>query len=115
MRTRPAAFDAYLRAEKTLWGGYSPKVIETAVAGYTEALRGSHACQNWRNRRRNVGSHVRCHLRPMGEYRQSTRVLDAALRLRDPDLVRLKTEPLLDPLGKEPRFQAIERELKFPT
>lgn len=35
----PAAFDAYLRAEKTLWGGYSPKVIETAVAGYTEAIR----------------------------------------------------------------------------
>jgi TolB-like protein/Tfp pilus assembly protein PilF len=35
----PAAFDAYLRAEKILWGGYSPKVIETAVAGYTEAIR----------------------------------------------------------------------------
>ncbi len=35
----PAAFDAYLRATKTLWGGYSPKVIETAVAGYTEAIR----------------------------------------------------------------------------
>jgi TolB-like protein/Flp pilus assembly protein TadD len=40
--------------------------------------------------------------------------LEAALRLRDPDLVRLKTEPLLDPLRREPRFQAIERELKFP-
>jgi TolB-like protein/tetratricopeptide (TPR) repeat protein len=38
----PAAFDAYLRAEKTLWGGYSPKVIETAVAGYTEAIRLDH-------------------------------------------------------------------------
>jgi TolB-like protein/Flp pilus assembly protein TadD len=34
----PAAFDAYLRAEKTLWGGYSPKVIETALANYTEAI-----------------------------------------------------------------------------
>ncbi len=41
--------------------------------------------------------------------------LEAALRLRDPDLVRLKTEPLLDPLRNEPRFQAIERELKFPS
>jgi hypothetical protein len=41
--------------------------------------------------------------------------LEAALRLRDPDLVRLKTEPLVDPLRKEPRFQAIERELKFPS
>jgi len=26
----------------------------------------------------------------------------------------LKTGPLLDPLRKEPRFQAIERELKCP-
>ena len=41
--------------------------------------------------------------------------LETALRLRDPGLVELKTEPLLDPLRKEPRFQAIERELKFPT
>jgi len=30
-------------------------------------------------------------------------------------LIYLKTEPLLDPLRKEPRFQAIERELKFPN
>jgi hypothetical protein len=28
--------------------------------------------------------------------------------------MHLKAEPLLDPLRKEPRFQAIERELKFP-
>jgi hypothetical protein len=27
----------------------------------------------------------------------------------------LKTEPYLDPVRSEPRFQAIERELKFPT
>jgi TolB-like protein/tetratricopeptide (TPR) repeat protein len=40
--------------------------------------------------------------------------LETALRLRDPGLVELKTDPLLDPLRKEPRFQAIERELKFP-
>jgi hypothetical protein len=26
----------------------------------------------------------------------------------------LKTDPLMDPLRNEPRFQAIERELKFP-
>jgi tetratricopeptide (TPR) repeat protein len=41
--------------------------------------------------------------------------LETALRLRDPGLELLKTDPLLDPLHKEPRFQAIERELKFPT
>jgi hypothetical protein len=27
----------------------------------------------------------------------------------------LKTEPMLDPLRKDPRFQAIERELRFPN
>jgi TolB-like protein/Flp pilus assembly protein TadD len=41
--------------------------------------------------------------------------LETALRLRDPGLVNLKTDPLLDPLRKEPRFQAIERELRFPN
>ena len=40
--------------------------------------------------------------------------LETALRLRDPGLIQLKTDPLLDPLRKEPRFKAIERELKFP-
>jgi TolB-like protein/tetratricopeptide (TPR) repeat protein len=40
--------------------------------------------------------------------------LETALRLRDPGLASLKTESLLDPLRKEPRFQAILRELKFP-
>ncbi len=43
--------------------------------------------------------------------------LDAAmrLRLRDSDLVGLKADPLMDPLRKEPRFQAIERELSLRT
>jgi len=41
--------------------------------------------------------------------------LETALRLRDPGLEFLKTDPLMDPLRQEPRFQAIERELKFPT
>jgi Predicted integral membrane protein len=41
--------------------------------------------------------------------------LTTAMRLRNPDLVYVKIDPLLDPLRKEPRFQAIERELKFPN
>jgi TolB-like protein/Tfp pilus assembly protein PilF len=41
--------------------------------------------------------------------------LETALRLRDPGLVSLKTDPLMDPLRKEARFQAIVRELKFPN
>jgi tetratricopeptide (TPR) repeat protein len=40
--------------------------------------------------------------------------LEAAMRLRDAGLVYVKTDPLLDPLRNEPRFQAIVRQLKFP-
>ena len=40
--------------------------------------------------------------------------LNKALQLRDPGLQALKVDPLLDPLRKEPRFQAVERALKFP-
>ncbi len=40
--------------------------------------------------------------------------LETALRLRDPGLENLKTDPLVDSLRKEPRFQAVLRELKFP-
>jgi serine/threonine-protein kinase len=41
--------------------------------------------------------------------------LEKALRLRDSGLPNLKTDPLLDPLRGEPRFQALERALKFPN
>jgi TolB-like protein/Flp pilus assembly protein TadD len=40
--------------------------------------------------------------------------LETAMRQRDPGLEFLKTAPWLNPLRKEPRFQAIERKLKFP-
>jgi len=36
------------------------------------------------------------------------------MRRRDTQLVYLKTDPDLDPLRKEPRFQAVMRGLKFP-
>jgi len=41
--------------------------------------------------------------------------LETALRLRDPGLENLKIDPLMDPLRKEARFQAVMRELKFPS
>jgi TolB-like protein/DNA-binding winged helix-turn-helix (wHTH) protein len=41
--------------------------------------------------------------------------LETALQLRDPQLRFLKSDSLLDPLRQEPRFKAIERELKFPS
>jgi TolB-like protein/Tfp pilus assembly protein PilF len=40
--------------------------------------------------------------------------LETALRVRDPGLEYVKTDFLMDPLRKEPRFQAVMRELKFP-
>jgi len=40
--------------------------------------------------------------------------LDTAVRMRDPGLVDLRTDRFMDPLRKEPRFQAIERALRFP-
>ena len=39
---------------------------------------------------------------------------EADAGLRDPSLAYLKVDPDLDPIRTEPRFQAIERELKFP-
>jgi serine/threonine-protein kinase len=40
--------------------------------------------------------------------------IETAMRLRDAGLVYLKTDPLMDPLRKEPRFQAVLRGLNFP-
>ncbi len=40
--------------------------------------------------------------------------LETALRLRDGGLAWLRVDPLLDPLRNQPRFQAIERALRFP-
>jgi TolB-like protein/Tfp pilus assembly protein PilF len=49
-----------------------------------------------------------------GDASKALEWLDTALRVRDPGLAGLKSDPLLDPLRNEPRFQAIERALKFP-
>jgi TolB-like protein len=49
-----------------------------------------------------------------GDRAKALEWLETAMRLRDPGLIFLKTDPLMDPLRKELRFQAIERELKFP-
>jgi TolB-like protein/Tfp pilus assembly protein PilF len=50
-----------------------------------------------------------------GKRAKALEWLATAMRLRDSGLVMLKTDPLMDPLRNEPRFQAIERELKFPN
>jgi hypothetical protein len=50
-----------------------------------------------------------------GDAAKALKWLETAVRLRDAGLGWLKGDPLLDPLRQEPRFQAIERELKFPN
>ena len=49
-----------------------------------------------------------------GNRAEALEWLDTAMRFRDPGLEHLKTDPLMDPLRKEPRFQAVMGELKFP-
>jgi hypothetical protein len=49
-----------------------------------------------------------------GEVAKALECRDTAVRLRSSDLAELKVKLDLDPLREEPRFQAIERELKFP-
>ena len=50
-----------------------------------------------------------------GDRTRALEWLDTAVRLHDPGFLNLKVEPLIDPLRKEPRFQAIERALNFPN
>ena len=40
--------------------------------------------------------------------------LETALRVRDPGVTLMRADPFLDPLRREPRFQAVERQLRFP-
>jgi serine/threonine-protein kinase len=50
-----------------------------------------------------------------GQKAKALDLLEAAMRARDTWLSGLKTDPFLDPLRQEPRFQAIERALNFPS
>ena len=50
-----------------------------------------------------------------GDHNTALDWLERAVQLRDPGVIYTKTEPLLDPLRAEPRFQAIEHQLRFPA
>jgi tetratricopeptide (TPR) repeat protein len=50
-----------------------------------------------------------------GDNPKALEWLETALRLRDAGLENLKTDPLMDPLRKEARFQSVMRALKFPS
>ena len=49
-----------------------------------------------------------------GDIAKAMEWLEKALSLRDSGFILFKTDPLMDPLRHEARFQAIMRELKFP-
>jgi TolB-like protein len=49
-----------------------------------------------------------------GDIPKALEWLETAMRLGDPGLSLLRCDPLMDPLRKEPRYKAIERDLKFP-
>jgi TolB-like protein/tetratricopeptide (TPR) repeat protein len=49
-----------------------------------------------------------------GDTAKAMEWLEKALSRRDSGFILLKTDPLMDPLRHEPRFQAIMRELNFP-
>jgi TolB-like protein/Flp pilus assembly protein TadD len=50
-----------------------------------------------------------------GDYARALQWLEVALRDRDPYLIKVRRNAYLDPLRSNPRFQAIERALKFPS
>jgi TolB-like protein/Tfp pilus assembly protein PilF len=49
-----------------------------------------------------------------GDVPQALDWLEKALRVRDPGVTLMRIEPFLDPLRKQPRFQAVERQLRYP-
>jgi len=74
------------------------------VLGRTQKSRGDAAAY----------SYAQIHAQ-WGDRAKALESLDTAMRLHLPDMEYLKTDPLLDPLRSEPRFQAIERALNFPN
>ena len=50
-----------------------------------------------------------------GDTKRALDWLETAMRLHSSDMLSVKTAFPYDPLRKEPRFQAIERELRFPS
>jgi TolB-like protein/Tfp pilus assembly protein PilF len=50
----------------------------------------------------------------LGNSSDALQWLATAMRLRDPGLEYMRTDPLLDPVRKEPRFLALTQEIKFP-
>jgi serine/threonine-protein kinase len=50
----------------------------------------------------------------LGSNEQAIAELESALAKRDPGMARIRVDPFLDPIRRDPRFAAIERKLNFP-
>lgn len=51
----------------------------------------------------------------LGSREQAIAELESALAKRDPGMARIRVDPFLDPLRRNPRFAAIEAKLNFPS
>jgi len=49
-----------------------------------------------------------------GQIDEAIRWLEKGIKLLDPGVESMKVDPFLDPLRTSPKYQALERELKFP-
>ena len=50
----------------------------------------------------------------LGETDRAFAALDKAVEVKDPGLIGLKKDPVLDPIRPDPRFAALLKRLKFP-
>lgn len=50
----------------------------------------------------------------LGSNEQAIAELESALAKRDPGMARIRVDPFLDPIRRDPRFAAIEAKLNFP-
>ena len=51
----------------------------------------------------------------LGDREQALGALEQALAIRDGGLVSIKIDPLLDPIRREPRFEAVVKRMNFPV
>ena len=50
----------------------------------------------------------------LGETDQAFAALDKAMKVKDPGLITLKKDPVMDPIRTDPRFAALLKRLNFP-